>query len=171
MQAAAPILRMIREGWGSERFSSEATSVENEMSVIQYAGLCGDRVVLTGDAGRDGLTEAADFAQKLGLSLPVNKFQAPHHGGRRNVSTEILDRWLGPRLPQILPEGHEIFTAAISSAKEDPDHPRNAVLRALRHRGGFILTTEDRPVIFQRNSSRSFTTVQNVPYPDEQEED
>jgi hypothetical protein len=45
MQAAAPALRFIKAGWGSEKFSSEPTSVENEMSVIQYALLCGDKIV------------------------------------------------------------------------------------------------------------------------------
>jgi beta-lactamase superfamily II metal-dependent hydrolase len=172
MQAAAPIIRFIKAGWGSEKFSSEATSVENEMSVIQYAVLCGDKIVLTGDAGRDGMTEAANFAPNVGLLLPgVNKFQVPHHGGRRNLSTEVLDRWVGPRLAQKLPDGQERFTAMISSAKEDPDHPRKAVLRGLLHRGAFILTTEDRPAVVHRNSARSFTVVSNVAYPDEQEED
>jgi hypothetical protein len=66
-----------------------------------------------------------------------------HHGGRRNVSTALLDRWLGAWLPQMLPEGSELFTAMISSAKEDNDHPRKAVVRALRHRGAFVATTEN----------------------------
>jgi hypothetical protein len=100
----------------------------------------------------------------------VNKFQVPHHGGRHNLSSELLDFWVGPRLPQLLPKGQEKFTAAISSADEDTAHPRKAVLRALRHRGGFILTTENAPIILQRNSSRTWTVVENKPYPDEQEE-
>src|SRR5438874_1007771 len=98
------------------------------MSVIQYAVLCGDKIVLTADAGRDGLTEAAAYAPNVGLFLPgVNCFQAPHHGGRRNVSTAILDQWLGWRLPAMLPNGQHRFISMISSAKEDPDHPRKAV--------------------------------------------
>jgi hypothetical protein len=114
----------VRPPGGSEKFSSEATSVENEMSVIKYMTLCGD-------------------APLVGLSLPeIDKFQVPHHGGRRNLSTEILDRWFGPPLDRPLPNGQERFTVAISSAKEDSDHPRKAVLRAMRHRGAFILTTE-----------------------------
>jgi hypothetical protein len=96
MQATAPLLRFIKAGWGSEKFSSDPTSVENEMSVIQCAVLCGDKIVLTGDAGRDGLTEAANYAPQAGLILPdVDKFQAPHHGGRRNLSSALLDRWVG----------------------------------------------------------------------------
>jgi beta-lactamase superfamily II metal-dependent hydrolase len=171
MQAAAPLIRFIKAGWGSEKFSSEPTSVENEMSVIQYATLCGDSILLTGDAGRDGLLEAAQYAVNNGFSVPVNKFQAPHHGGRHNLSSELLDFWVGPRLAQMVPKGQEKFEAAISSAKEDTAHPRKAVLRALRHRGAFILTTEDRPVIIQRNSTRTWNVVENVAYPDEQEED
>jgi hypothetical protein len=172
MRAAVPFVRFIKAGWGSEKFSSEPTSVENEMSVIQYAVLCGDKIVLTGDAGRDGMTEAANYAPNVGLFLPgLDKFQVPHHGGRRNLSTEVLDRWLGPRLPQMVPNGQERFTAMISTAKEDPDHPRKAVLRGLLHRGAFILTTEDSPCIVQRNSTRTFNAVPNIAYPGEQEED
>ena len=172
MQAAAPLIHFIKAGWGSEKFSAEATSVENEMSVIQYAVLCGDKILLTGDAGRDGLTEAAHYAVNNGFSVPVNKFQTPHHGGRRNLSSELLDFWVGTRLPQMVPKGQEKFEAVISSAKEDTAHPRKAVLRALRHRGAFILTTEDMPVIIQRSSTRTWTVAEeDVPYPDEQEED
>lgn len=172
MKAVAPAIQLIREGWGSERFSNEDTSVENEMSVVQFASLNGDTIVLTGDAGRGAMTEAADYAPYAGLQLPgVRKFQAPHHGGRRNLSTQILDRWLGPRLARMLPEGQETFTAMISSAKEDADHPRKAVLRALRHRGAFIATTEDGAFRTSRNAPArdGWTTMTNVPYPDEQE--
>src|SRR5262249_41007919 len=99
-------LRMLRDSWGSERFSSEETSVENEMSVVQFANIAGENIVLTGDAGRDGMTEAANYAPNAGLFLPgIKEFQVPHHGGRRNLSTELCDRWLGPRLPNLLPEG------------------------------------------------------------------
>jgi beta-lactamase superfamily II metal-dependent hydrolase len=171
MQAAAPIIRFIKAGWGSENFSLDSTSVENEMSVVQYAQLCGDRILLTGDAGRDGLTEAAMYAQSLGLPMPVNIFQVPHHGGRRNLSSELINFWVGPKLPQGLAENQWKFTAAISSAKEDTHHPRKVVFRALRHRGAYIFTTEHRLCVFQKNSKRSFSVMQNVPYSDEQEED
>jgi hypothetical protein len=118
LKLAKPIITFIKAGWGSEKFSDEETSVENEMSVVQFANLTGHTIVLTGDAGRSGLAEAAEFAPQAGLFLPgVTRFQVPHHGGRRNVSTELLDCWLGPRLPQLLPDGQERFTAMISAAK------------------------------------------------------
>ena len=171
MQAAAPLIRFIKAGWGSEKFSPEPTSVENEMSVIQYATLCGDKILLTGDAGRDGLLEAAQYAVNNGFAVPVNKFQVPHHGGRHNLSSELLDFWVGPKLAQLVAKGQEKFEAAVSAASEDAAHPRKVVLRAIRHRGGFVLTTEDMPVIWQLNSARTWTVVENTPYPDEQEED
>ncbi len=141
------------------------------MSVVQYAFLNGHKIVLTADAGREALTEAANYAPTAGLFLPgVDRFQVPHHGGRRNVSTELLDRWLGSRLAQIVPQGQELLTAMISSAKEDKDHPRKAVIRALLHRGALIGTTEDGMLGVWKNAPpRSWDPLRNPPYPDEQE--
>ena len=166
------VTKYVRSAWGVEIFSPEGTSAENEMSVVQYANLCGDRILLTGDAGRGTLTEAADFAPFVGLTLPgISRFQVPHHGSRRNVDTELLDRWLGPRLSEQLPEGNETFTAMISSALEDKKHPRKAVIRAMHHRGGKIVQTEGTSKYSYRNSpNRGWGPVPPVPYPWDQEE-
>lgn len=134
-------LAIVRGPWGYEAFSPEEAGAENEMSVVQFARLNDHKILLTGDAGRSGLLEAAEYAPFVGLALPgIDKFQVPHHGSRRNVSTELLDRWLGQRLPR-RPEA-ALFTAFISSAKEDMDHPRKAVVRALIHRGAKVIATE-----------------------------
>jgi beta-lactamase superfamily II metal-dependent hydrolase len=172
----APIraaVRFIKAGWGSEKFSPEETSVENEMSVIQYGILSGHRILLTGDAGRDAMTEAAHIAPYVGITLPgIDRFQAPHHGGRRNLSTAILDHWLGPRLAQPLPAGQTRFVAMISAAKEDQEHPRKAVVRALIHRGAFVATTENGPFRVSGGvaPNRGWSSMQPASYPDEQEE-
>jgi hypothetical protein len=47
MKPIAPIISFIKAGWGSEKFSTEETSVENEMSLVQYALLNGHKIVLT----------------------------------------------------------------------------------------------------------------------------
>jgi beta-lactamase superfamily II metal-dependent hydrolase len=172
-RVAAKAVNFLRSAWGEEVFSTDETSAENEMSVIQYANLCGQRILLTGDAGRAALTEAADYAPYVGLYLPgLDRFQVPHHGSRRNVSTEILDRWLGERIPARLLHGQEKFHAIISSAKEDTDHPRKAVVRALYHRGGNVVATEG---VDLRNSYNAplranWGPVQPLDYPEEQEE-
>lgn len=138
------LVNYARGAWGHEVFSPKETSAENEMSVVQGAVIAGRSIVLTGDAGRDAMAEAADAAWMAGIFLPgINCFQVPHHGSRRNVSTELLDRWLGPRLPSRPAPGTELFIAMCSAARKDPDHPRKSVERAFVHRGARFLVTED----------------------------
>lgn len=166
------VIEFIRSAWGVETFSSDETSSENEMSVIQYTRLHGQRILLTGDAGRTGLAEAADFAPSVGLSLPgVDRFQVPHHGSRRNVSTEILDRWLGGRLSKIPKEGNETFSAMISAAKTDNHHPRKAVIRAMIHRGAKVVSTEESDLRSGYNAPArdGWSPAKPLQYPEEQE--
>lgn len=140
-EAFTRLRNLVKGAWGHEVFSPSETSAENDMSVVQHAVLCGERILLTADAGRAALTEAADYAQAMGISLPgIDRFQVPHHGSRRNVSTEVLDRWLGPR--RVLPGHRATFSAICSSAKLDENHPRNSVRRAIIHRGGDFFATE-----------------------------
>ena len=160
--------------WGVELFSSEETSPENEMSVVQYANLCDNKILLTADAGRAALSEAADYAPSVGLTLPgIDYFQVPHHGSRRNVSTEILDHWLGAKLPERPSDGSETFTAIISASKEDEDHPRKAVVRACIHRGAKVISTEGENIRTKYNAPprEGWTAVSALPYPEDQETD
>lgn len=171
-KAAAKIVALVKAAWGVEVFSADETSAENEMSVVQYALLSGERVLLTSDTGRAGLAEAADYAPNVALILPgIARFQVPHHGSRRNVSTEVLDRWLGPRLEKKPEKGKETFTAIISSAKKDEHHPRKAVVRAMIHRGAKVITTEGQTIRTQVNApDRGWKPVTPLDYPEEQEE-
>ncbi|MEY9394941.1 beta-lactamase superfamily II metal-dependent hydrolase [Bradyrhizobium japonicum] len=130
-----------KRGWGVEFFPPIGTSNENEMSVTQFAYLNEKKILLTADTGRDGLQEIIDYAPYVGLQLPgIDKFQVPHHGGRHNVTSELLDTILGPKLDD-KPTSFR-FTAVISASDEDPDHPRKSVERALWHRGAYTLSTE-----------------------------
>jgi beta-lactamase superfamily II metal-dependent hydrolase len=174
MKAMATAKNLVKSAWGEETFSPNGTSRENEMSIIQYAYLSGKRIVLTGDAGREALEEAANYAPWVGLALPgVDRFQVPHHGSRRNVSTDILDRWLGERLPQRPAAGSTTFSAFISSAKADPDHPRKSVERAFHHRGAAVLATEGQSICTSGGSAPTRSGWVAIPgreYPEEQEE-
>ena len=170
---SAVIENTVRAAWGKEFFSSEDTSAENEMSVVQYANLCGEHILLTADAGRAALTEAADYAPSIRLELPgIDRFQIPHHGSRRNVSSQILDRWLGPQLRMKTEEGKERFTAIVSAAKDDKNHPRKAVVRACIHRGGKVLSTESASLQIRHNAPqrKGWSTATPLSYPQEQEE-
>lgn len=166
-------LSFVKAAWGVESFSPNETSAENNMSVIQYATLCERRILLTADAGRDALAEAADYAPIVGLTLPgFDKIQVPHHGSRRNVSTGLLDRLFGPRLASEPAEGEEIFTALISAAEGDDDHPRKAVVRAFIHRGAKVITTKGgcKRTAYNAPDRDGWIPAEGIPYPEEQEE-
>lgn len=170
---ASRVKTFIRALWGAETFSPEETSAENEMSVVQYACINNRKILLTGDTGRAGLREAAAYAPYVGLQLPgIDRFQVPHHGSRRNVSTETLDIWLGQRLAAPLQERQERFTAIVSSAKADEDHPRRAVLRAMIHRGAKVVTTEGQGIRTSDGAPdrEGWVPAKTAPYPDDQEE-
>ncbi|MBT4968594.1 MAG: MBL fold metallo-hydrolase [Bacteroidetes bacterium] len=162
-------IEFIRSAWGEEVFPEEDTSPENNMSLVQYANLCGEKILLTGDAGRATLFEAIDYAPVVGLILPgIDRIQVPHHGSRHNVSTELLDELLGPKLDTL----QKNFTSIISAAKEDKNHPRKAVIRAFMHRGGKVITTEGSNIRTGHNAPprERWTSVESVPYPEDQEE-
>ena len=159
----------IKSLWGDEYFPSAPTSRENEMSVVQSAVLNGHRVMLTGDAGREALQEVIDYAPFAGLTLPgIRYFQVPHHGGRHNVSTEILDQLVGPRLDS-MPDKHT-WNAICSSAKADEDHPRKSVIRAVLHRGGHWAATESKNIRIGAGIARDgWVSIPQAAYPEEQE--
>lgn len=173
LEAAGRILKkavsFIRSAWGEEIFPEDDTSPENNMSVVQFSNLCGNTVLLTGDAGRAALSETIEYAPYADLALPgIDRVQMPHHGSRHNVSTEVLDSLLGPKLDS----QSEIFLAIISAAKEDKDHPRKAAIRAFIHRGAKVITTEGNSIRTGHNAPtrEGWTSVEPVPYPEEQEE-
>lgn len=169
--AARKVETFIRAAWGDEVFSPDETSAENEMSVVQYAMIGNSSIVLTADTGRVGLAEAADYAKTIGIPLPgVDRFQVPHHGSRRNVSSEVLDVWLGPRM-STRPD-RETFTAICSSAKKDEAHPRKAVTRAFIHRGAKFIATEGRTICSYSGAPErpGWVSVGSDPYPEDQEE-
>jgi len=156
--------------WGEEVFPASGTSNENEMSVVQYAYLNNKHILLTGDAGRDALNEAADYAPYVGWLPPgIDFIQVPHHGGRHNVSTEILDRIIGLRLSES--PSNYTCSAVCSSAKADKDHPRKVVKRAFIHRGAHFAETESNTVRFAVGISRSgWSALPQAEYPMEMEE-
>ena len=111
------------------------------MSVVQWAEVCGRKVLLTGDAGVRALSEAREGGAVLGLSTEgVDWFQVPHHGSRRNLSSDVLDDWLGQKLAE--PPNGASAPAIISANRNDNEHPKKAVVRALIHRGRRVIQTK-----------------------------
>jgi hypothetical protein len=171
VEKAKTAVALLQAAWGGEGFPAEDTSNENEMSVVQYAVLSGQKILLTADTGRDGLQEVIDYAPYVGLTLPgIDKFQVPHHGGRRNVNADLLNAIVGPILPEQRQKGH--FQAYISSAKADEDHPRKVVQRAFIHRGADLHMTEGRNIRTSGGAAPArpdYTPLVPTAYPDSYE--
>lgn len=170
-KAAAGIRNLLAALWGEENLPSKETTPRNEMSLVQYADLFGVKVLLTADAGQEALAAFVDYAPNVGLQLPgIDRFQVPHHGSRRNVSSDLLDKILGPK--KEVSGDYTDFTAFISSAKKDTHHPKKSVVRAMIHRGGRVVTTEEGDVQTGCNAPArdGWGPAPLYPYPTEQEE-
>ena len=97
--AVAKVQSWTTESWNTERLRDGGiTNASNESSVVLYGDFGDDkRVLLTGDAGINALSWAANYAKTSGLPLQQFSFvQIPHHGSRRNVGLTVLNAILGP---------------------------------------------------------------------------
>jgi beta-lactamase superfamily II metal-dependent hydrolase len=113
------------------------TTPRNNTSVVTYiATQDGESLLFTGDAGVPALHAALDVLDtwRPPALYPLNSFQAPHHGSRRNSSPSVLDRVLGP-----IGRPHRAGAVAhVSAAEEDTDHPSPKVTNALLRRGALV---------------------------------
>jgi beta-lactamase superfamily II metal-dependent hydrolase len=134
-------LTWIDEGWDVELLKEGAiTAAENETSTVLHGRFGNNSVLLTGDAGVNGLSWACDHAENNGIDLSaLNLVQVPHHGSRSNVTPSVLDRLLGPKIPK---GAQAKRTAIVSSPKDDEKHPRKMVVNAFRRRGAPVFKTQ-----------------------------
>ena len=77
---------------------SENTSPINESSLIVLFEYENVKVLLTGDAGKEGLRQAIAIADKNGIKLnDCTVIKMPHHGSRKNVNPEIMANFIGSK--------------------------------------------------------------------------
>lgn len=137
----------VPELWGVEGLrDGGVTSASNESSVILYGNFDSQgSVLLTGDAGIRALTWAADYLDAVGVPLRQFGFvQIPHHGSRRNVGPTILNRLIGPPVPEGLNTG---LSAYVSAPRDDATHPRKIVLNAFTRRGAQVYATQGQAIV------------------------
>lgn len=137
----ADTIKTVFENWNIETLSEDGlTSDKNESSVVLFGRLPNNfDVLFTADAGLIGLNKAYDYALRNGLDLKICKFiQMPHHGGRRNVSPSLLDKLLGPKLPE---NSTPTKTAFVNTSKDCPEHPKKSVSNAFIRRGAKVIAT------------------------------
>lgn len=130
------------EDWYNETLKEDGeTSVRNESSAVLLGILPdGYGVLLTGDAGIQALTKAYKYALSRVYNLQQCQFiQMPHHGSRRNVSPDLLDKLLGPILDEGSPATKISF---VNTSKGAPDHPKKSVVNAFIRRGVKVIATK-----------------------------
>jgi hypothetical protein len=141
------VTKWIEEKWDFETLGEpevNASSAENNSSVVLLFKDGTDQFLFTSDAGVPALSEAVKCAQGLGLEVStVNGIQVPHHGSKQNVGPAILNVILGPkRKDQQYPK-----SAFVSVAKGgEPKHPSKKVVNAFMRRGAIVYPTQGKIV-------------------------
>lgn len=172
--AVAEAVKWIAESWWIETLGEpeeNATSAENNSSVILTLFRENHRLLFTGDAGVPALTRAAAFAELQGFHLPSSRLvQVPHHGSRRNVGPAVLDRLLGPKYQ----EPSNAKTVYASAGKEAPKHPSRKVTNAFQRRGakGLVYATKGTNLWHHHEApDRGWATAVPLPFFEQVEEE
>jgi beta-lactamase superfamily II metal-dependent hydrolase len=162
--------------WLDERWDFETlkdgvgTSYDNESSVVLYAYLANRGILLTGDAGVEALTHAADYLESFNINLPTTlKFlQIPHHGSRHNVGPTILNRMIGRPVPAGTPPDLRAF---VSAGAKSETHPRKVVTNAFKRRGAKVIAAKGTSVTHRFNmlARDGWGDVEEVPFYDKVE--
>lgn len=148
-EAARGVAGWLAEHWGLESLREDvSTSAENESSSVLFGVIDNKGILLTGDSGVRALTATVAYAESRGVSLPLHLqyVQVPHHGGRHNVSTSVLDRLIGSR--KASDDGKFRMNAFASVGAKSTTHPRKAVVNAFLRRGARVYQTKGTPVLF-----------------------
>lgn len=108
---------------------------KDEASAVLYGEFEGHGVLLTSDAGIRAMSAACNLAEQLGLALPSNLhlLQVPGRGRPDHLSSRLLDRLVGERLPRAQREGTR--TAFMSAPAGAPPLGYRVVADALLRRG------------------------------------
>ena len=143
------VIRSLVEDWDEELLANpeeEATSSENRTSTVLCLDIGGVYCWLTGDAGVGSLEKAMDKAEEVGINPgSLGFFQVPHHGSKRNLGPDVLDKVIGK--PGDREEGS--FPAYISASIDgSPKHPSPRVVNALIRRGGRVVATQGKKKCF-----------------------
>jgi beta-lactamase superfamily II metal-dependent hydrolase len=119
----------------------EATSAENDMSLIMLLTVAGSKVLFTGDAGTQGLFKAITYANANSLGLnDIDIFDIPHHGSRHNLSKGIL-KYIQAK-----------YAVVSCSKKGEPTHPSPIVTNSLLRRNIKVQWTKGNTLYYHRGN-------------------
>jgi beta-lactamase superfamily II metal-dependent hydrolase len=141
--AVKDAVKWVLENWGYETLAEpevNASSAENNSSMILLFKDNNERFLFTSDAGVPALAGALEVAMRIGVDLKtVYGRQVPHHGSKHNVGPAVLNLIVGPKL-----NVEQYSKVAIVSApmKGEPRHPSKKVVNAFMRRGARVYATK-----------------------------
>ena len=116
---------------------SDHFSAENSSSTVVLFTFGTHKLLFTGDADIDALTQAAAYAAGQNISLAdLHLLDVPHHGSKHNVGPTIL-------------KSIRASTAHISAPPNSPKHPAKKVINALIRRGSTVYTTQGKIIYYR----------------------
>ena len=164
------IKNTITELWGKDSLREDVkTTAENETSIVLYGDMENNKSFLfTGDAGLIALSTAADFADENCIDLHgVTFHQIPHHGGRHNVSSSVLNRIVG----QIKSKNEKPSKTAFVSVAKGSDHPKKMVVNAYIRRGVRVYEARNSSKCHYNGTQKrqGYSTAEQLPFANEVE--
>lgn len=151
---AADAVKWVMENWGIETLAEpevNASSAENNSSVILLFKDNDEMFLFTSDAGVPALAGAVGVAKSIGVDLSTAKgLQVPHHGSKHNVGPAVLNLIVGPKKA-----AEQITKTAIVSAptKGEPRHPSKKVVNAFIRRGAKVVATQGKTICFRGSNT------------------
>lgn len=174
-RALRALAAKVTEVWDTDALaepSIDAVEPLNHTSTIIHMNFGSASALLTADAGVLALEQAVLFAESQGIDLKrCTRVQVPHHGSKRNVGPKILDRILGPILPQGAPGTK---TGMLSAATHGaPKHPSARVTNAFLRRGAPVCGTLGTTKWFHSHDApprATFSPAPSIPFQDTYDE-
>lgn len=124
-------------------YYGEQTTAINETSFVILFEYAGDRILFTGDAGIECLTEAISYAKNNKIDLSkLDGIKMPHHGSRKNVTPEIMDKLGGP--------GTACYLSCVPN--DVGHHPSKRLVNMLNQKGFNIYTTQGN-ILWRHNNA------------------
>ena len=117
------------------KYDDPHTTAINETSIVALFEYGNNKVLFTGDVGREGLQLAVNEAQRQGISLTDLKiFISPHHGSRKNMTPELMD---------VIKSSFTMFS---TPPKGDPHHPSRRLINKYLEKGHKLFSTNGNSV-------------------------
>ncbi|MGN0149458.1 MAG: MBL fold metallo-hydrolase [Clostridia bacterium] len=170
-KAIKKVYNWITESWNEESLREDvSTTLENETSVIIVGDMTDEKFLLVGDAGINALDAANNYyTGKFGsIKDDIKIYQIPHHGGRHNVNTTILNKIIGG----VVEKDKIVDKTAFVCSGKNSDHPLKMVTNAFIRRGVKVFVASGHIINHYKGipSREGWTSSKKIEFSDNVEE-